>query len=123
MRRAFASADDRLLSQLQAPPDLGEGIQSLAYWHHRRERLAWYRLSARREATRMVLRWEHRVRVAMLSQREVPIAVRTSAGRLLVRTSLRRWSRRAAIAVSAAVGVTVMAAPVVAAVVLLTHIL
>ena len=123
MRRVFASADDRLLSQLQAPPDLSEGIQSLAYWHQRRERLAWYRVSARREATRMILRWEHRVRGAMLSQRGVPIAVRTSAGLLVARTRLRRWSRRAVIAVSAAVGVTVIAAPVVAAVVLLAQIL
>lgn len=123
MRRAFASADDRLLSQLQAPPDLSEGIQSLAYWHQRRQRLAWYRVSARREATRMILRWEHRVRGAMLSQRGVPIAVRTSAGVLVARTRLRRWSRRAAILASAAVGVTVIAAPVVAVVILLAQIL
>jgi hypothetical protein len=71
----------------------------------------------------MILRREHRVRGAMVSQRGVPIAVRTSAGLLVARTRLRRWSRRAAIAGSAAVGVTVMAAPVVAAVVLLAQIL
>lgn len=123
MRSALVSTDDRLLSRLQAPPDLGQGIESLAYWYDRRQRLAWYRVSARREATRMILRWEQRVRGAMLSQRGVPVTVRTSAGLLLVRTRLRRWGRRASIALTAAVGVTVMAAPVVAAVVLLTQIL
>jgi hypothetical protein len=69
----------------------------------------------------MILRWEHRVRGAMLSQRGVPIGVRTSAGLLVARTRLRRWSRRAAIAVTTACAVTVIAAPVVAAVVLLAR--
>jgi hypothetical protein len=32
MRRAFATSDDRLLTHLQAPPDLSEGIRSLTYW-------------------------------------------------------------------------------------------
>jgi hypothetical protein len=123
MRRAFASADDRLLSELQAPPDLTDGMQSLAYWHQRRERLAWYRVGARREAAQMILRWEHRVRGAMLSQRGVPIAVRTSAGLLVARSRLRRWSGRAAIALTAAVGLAVMAAPAVAVVFVLARIL
>lgn len=123
MRRAFASTDDRLLSRLQAPPDLSEGLHSLSYWHQRRQRLAWYRVGARREAARMVLRWEHRVRAAMLSQRGVPITVRTSAGLLLARTRMQRWSRRAAIAVTAVVAATVIALPVVAAVVLLAQVL
>ena len=123
MRRAFASADDRLLAQLQAPPDLSEGLQSLSYWHQRRQRVAWYRFGARREATRMILRWEHRVRDAMLFQRGVPIAVRTSAGLLIARTRLWRWSRRAAIAVTALVTATLVAAPVVAAVALVAHVL
>lgn len=123
MRRAFASTDDRLLSWLQAPPDLIDGMQSLSYWRERRQRLAWYRVGARREATRMILRWEHRVRDAMLSQRGVPIAVRTSAGLLVARSRLWRWSRRAAIAVTTAVAVTVMAAPAIAVVVMLAHVL
>jgi len=123
MRRAFASSDDRLLSRLQAPPDLSEGLRSLSYWHQRRQRLAWYRVSARCEATRMIPRWEHRVCDAMLSQRGVPIAVRTSAGLMVARTRLRRWSRRAAIAVTAVIAATVIAAPVVAAVVLLAQVL
>ena len=123
MRRAFASADDRLLAQLNAPPDLSEGLHSLAYWHQRRQRLAWYRLGARREATQMIFRWEHRVRHAMLSQRGVPIAVRTSAGLLVARIRLRRWGRRAAIAVTAVLAATLMFTPVLAAVALLAHIL
>lgn len=123
MRRAFASTDDQLLARLHAPPDLNDGMQSLSFWRERRQRLAWYRLSARREATRMILRWEQRVRDAVLSQRGVPIAIRTSAGLLVARSRLRRWSRRVAIAVTAAVAVTVMAAPVVAVVVLLAQVL
>jgi hypothetical protein len=123
MRKAFASADDRLLSRLQAPPDLIDGMQSLLYWRGRRQRLAWYRVSARREAARMILRWEHRVRHAMLSQRGVPIAVRTSAGLLVARSRMRRWGRRAAFAVTAAVGAAVMAAPLIAVVLLLAQIL
>jgi len=122
MRRALVSTDDRLLSRLQAPPDLSQG-ESLTYWHDRRQRLAWYRISARREATRMIRRWEQRVRGAVLSQRGVPVTVRTSAGVLLARTRLRRWGRRAPIALTAAVCITVMAAPVVATAVLLTQIL
>ncbi len=69
----------------------------------------------------MILRWEHRVRDAMLFQPGVPIAIRTSAGLLVARTRLWRWSRRAAVAVMAAVTATVLAAPFVAAVVLLAH--
>lgn len=119
MRRAFASADDRLLARLQAPPDLGEGIRSLAYWYERRQRLSWYRLRARREAMRMIVGWERRVRVAMFTQPGVPMAVRASAGLLVARTRIRRWSRRVVVAVTAALGVSLVAAPFVAAVVLL----
>jgi hypothetical protein len=121
MRRGFASADDRLLAQLQAPPDLNEGIRSLTYWHERRQRLSWYRLRARREAMRMIIRWEHRVQEAMLSQRGASITVRAAAGLLVARTRLQRWSRRTVFAVTAVVGVSLMAAPFVAAVILLIH--
>lgn len=123
MRRAFASTDDRLLSRLQAPPELSEGLRSLSYWHQRRQRLAWYRVGARREAARMILRWEDRVRAAMISQRGVPIASRTSAGLLLARTHMRRWSRRAAIAATAVVVAMVIALPVVAAALLVAQLL
>ena len=121
VRRAVASSDDRLLAQLRAAPDLSEGIQSLAYWHERRRRLAWYRVLARREAMRMIVRWEHRVQEAILSQRGVPIAIRASAGMLLARTRVWRWSRRAVVAVSAVLSVSLLAAPFVAVLLLVIH--
>jgi hypothetical protein len=93
MRRRRASSDDRLLARLQSPPDLREGVESLAYWLERRQRLPWYRIRAKREAEEMVVRWERRVRSAIFSQPGVPIRTRTSAGVLLARTRLRRWSR------------------------------
>ena len=121
VRRAFASADDRLLAQLQAPPDLGEGTRSLAYWYERRRGLSWYRVRARREALRMIVRWEGRVRDAMLSQPGVPMAVRASAGLLVARTRIGRWSRRVTVLATAVVTVSLLAAPFVAALVLLIH--
>jgi hypothetical protein len=111
-----------LIAELQAPPDLSDGIQSLAYWRERLSRLAWYRFRARREAARMILRWEHRVRGALLYQPGVAINVRASAAMLIARSRLRRWSRRAALVVMAIVGLTIMATPFVAVVVALTHI-
>lgn len=121
MRRAFATSDDRLLAHLQAPPDLSEGIRSLTYWHERRRRLSWYRLRARREAMRMIIRWEQRVQDAMFSQPGAPITARAAAGLLVTRTRLWRWSRRTLVAVTALVAVSVLAAPFVAALVLLIH--
>lgn len=123
MARILVSTDDRLLARLQAPPDLSEGVEALAYWRARHRRLSWYRIRARREAARMILRWDHRVRGAMFSQRGVPIGLRTSAGLLLARTRLRRWGRRTAIGVTAIVGVTVLAAPFAAAVLVAAHFL
>jgi hypothetical protein len=119
MRRAFASADDRLLARLQAPPDLREGTRSLAYWYERRQGLSWYRVRARREALRMILRWERRVRDAMLSQPGVPMAVRASAGLLVARTRIGRWSRRFTVVATVLLTVSLMAAPFVLALVLL----
>ena len=121
MRRALASTDDRLLEHLHAPPDLGEGMHSLTYWHQRRQRLSWYRLRARREAGRMIVRWEQRVRDAMFSQPGVPITVRASAGLLVTRIRIGRWSRRAVVTGTIAFGVALVAAPFVAALVLLIH--
>ncbi len=71
----------------------------------------------------MIVRWEQRVRSAMFSQPGVPIAVRASAGLLVARTRIRRWSWRAAIAMAATADVTVMAAPMIVALVLLTRVL
>jgi hypothetical protein len=62
VKSAVLSTDDQLLARLQAASDLGEGIESLSYWRARRARLAWHRIRARREAARMILRSERRVR-------------------------------------------------------------
>jgi hypothetical protein len=123
MRAAFLSTDDQLLARLHAPPELGDGVQSLDYWRKRSQRLPWYRFGARREAARMTLQWEQRVRRALVSQRGVPVATRASAGLLVARIRTRRWGRRGAILMTAAVCVAVMSAPFVAAAVLLMHVL
>jgi hypothetical protein len=114
------STDQQLLTRLQAPPDLRDGIESLDYWRARRRQLPWYRVGARREAARMTVRWEQRVRAALL-QRGAPIATRLSAGLLLGRTRLRRWTTRVAIAVTVTVAFGLLTAPVIAAVVLVLH--
>ena len=92
---SLLSRDDELLARLQAPPDLSDGLDSLAYWRGRRERLPWYRRRAQREAARMVVVWERRVRAAMLRQRGAPLASRFLAARLLASGPLRRSARRA----------------------------
>ena len=96
------SRDDDLLARLQAPPDLSDGLDSLAYWRGRRERLPWYRRRAKREAARMVFVWERRVRAAMLRQRGAPLTSRLLAARLLASGPLRRCARRAGFAAAAA---------------------
>jgi hypothetical protein len=88
------SDDDELLARLKAPPDLGDGVESLVYWRRRRERLPWYRLGARREAARMVVVWERRVRRALLQPVGPPFGARVQAASLLVGGQLRRWVRR-----------------------------
>ena len=117
----MASTDDRLLARLQAPADLSDGIHSLAYWHTRRQRLAWYRVFARREAMRMIVRWEHRIQDAIISQRGVPLAVRASAGMLLTRTRFRRWGRRAILVITAVLSVSVLVAPFITVLLLVIH--
>lgn len=98
---SLLSRDDELLARLQAPPDLSDGLDSLAYWRGRRERLPWYRRRAQREAARMVVVWERRVRAALLRQRGAPLASRFLAARLLASGPLRRSARRAGFAVAA----------------------
>ena len=49
----------------------------------------------------MTVRWERRVGAALASRRGAPIAIRLSAGLLIARTRLQRWSRRAAVALTA----------------------
>jgi hypothetical protein len=113
VRLAPRPNDDQLL----APPDLGDGIESLDYWRRRSVQLPWYRVRARREAARMTVRWEQRVRAAVLAQRGVPIAMRLAGGLLVARTRLRRWTVRAAVAATTTVALAT--ATVVAVLILL----
>ena len=117
------ATDEQLVGRLLAPPDLDDGVESLDYWRRRHQQLAWYRLRARREATRMMVRWEQRVGAAIVSQRREPLEARVSAGVLVARTRLSRWTRRAGIAVLAAVTtvIVLLAALTVAAGVLLLY--
>jgi hypothetical protein len=117
------STDEQLLGRLLAPPDLDDGVRSLDYWRRRSRRLPWYRWGARREAVRMIVRWERRVGEALVSQRRASLEARLAAGALVARTRLARWTRRAAIAVFAAVStlVVLVAVPAVAALVYLLH--
>ena len=113
--------DEQLLRQLLAPPDLDDGAQSLDYWRRRSRQLPWCRFRARREAVRMTSRWEQRVSAALVSQHRAPLDARLSAGVLLARTRLARWTRRARTAVLAAVMtvLVLVAVPAVAALVYL----
>jgi hypothetical protein len=111
--------DEHLLRRLQAPPNLSDGVESLAYWRGRRRRLSWYRWRARREAERMTAVWEQRVGAALLSQPGVSLATRVSAGLLLGRARLQRWGERAALT-TMAIGMALIAVPAVA-IFLLSH--
>ena len=102
------SSDEQLLGRLLAPPDLGDGVESLDYWHRRCRRLSWWRVRARREAVRMTIRWEQRVGAALVSPRWTPLELRASAAVLVARTRVARWTRRAGIA-GLAVAMTVVA--------------
>jgi hypothetical protein len=102
--------DEQLLGRLLAPSDLHDGVESLQYWSRRSQRLPWYRIRARREALRMTLRWEQRIRAALVSTHRVPLEARVFAGAVVARTRLTRWMRRAGVAVLATVtGVVVLA--------------
>ena len=115
--------DGQLLGRLLAPPDLDDGVEALDYWDRRYRRLAWWRVHARREAMRMTIRWEQRIRAALVSPHWTPLEVRTSAAGLVARTRLARWTRRAGIAVLAIVMsvVVVGAVQVATALVSLLH--
>jgi hypothetical protein len=111
------------LAELLAPPALDDGIQSLTYWRDRRRRLPWYRISARREAARMMLRWERRVAAGLLAQRELRASTSLRATLLLARTRIARWGHRAKIAVLATVSIVlaIVVVPVIVSLVLLLH--
>jgi hypothetical protein len=95
--------------------DLDDGIEALAYWRARRERLPWHRRRDRSEADEMVARWERRVRSAIVDDDRAALATRLEGGVLVLRTHARsfgrRWARRlvvAAIAGAAIMGAFVM---------------
>jgi|SRR5436305_12241789 len=123
MRTGSRAADEQLLRSLLAPPSLDDGVEALGYWRARSRRLPWYRMSARREAARMTVRWEQRVGAALIAQRGAPPASLLSAGLLLARTRLGRWTRRARFALVATmtVAAVLVAAPFAVALVLVLH--
>ena len=45
----------------------------------------------------MTVRWEQRVRAALIAERGVPAAIRLSASLAVAQTRLGRWTRRARI--------------------------
>jgi hypothetical protein len=119
----WGSTDEQLLGRLLGPPDLHDGVESLDYWSRRSQRLPWYRMRARREALQMTVRWEQRVRAALVSQHRVPLEARVFAGALVARTRLARWTRRAGIAALAAVTavLVLVTVPTVAALIALLN--
>lgn len=82
--------------------DFDDAVDALEYWRHRRDRLAWHRRAARREADQMVDAWERRIRRAVLRDPTVSPVARIDAGVLVLRTRAgivgRRWRRRASVA-------------------------
>jgi len=123
MRTAPPSADDALLARLQAPPDLREGTDALAYWRGRRQRLPWYRIAARREAARMSVAWEQRVRAALVRQRGLPTEARLRAARLVAGIWLRRSLRRVTLALAGTAMVLLVLAPALLLLDVLVHVL
>jgi hypothetical protein len=111
METGLLSCDDELLARLQAPPDLRDGVEALAYWRGRRQRLPWYRRRAKLEAARMIAVWERRVRVALLRQRGAPLGARVHAARLIVGGGLRRLARRWGFALAATALVVLVLTP------------
>jgi hypothetical protein len=113
------STDEQLLGRLLAPPGLQDGVESLDYWSRRSRQLPWYRVRARREAVRMTVLWGQRVAAGLVSRDRAPFDSRLSAGMLVARTRLARWTRRVGIVVVATVTsvVVLVAIPAVAALV------
>jgi hypothetical protein len=102
MSTGSLASDDELLAHLQAPPDLSDGVESLAYWRTRLARLPWYQRRARREAAEMTLVWERRVLAAVLAERGYPLMSRVRAAGLVAAGPVRRWARRAGFFLAAA---------------------
>ena len=66
----------------------------------------------------MTLRWERRVRAAVIRQTDAPPSARIAAARLVACTYLARWGRRAGLAFVAMTAMFAMAAGATFAVVL-----
>jgi hypothetical protein len=115
--------DEQLHAQLRGAPELSDGIESLHYWQDRRRRLSWYNVRARREATRMILRWEDRLRDVIFFHPSAPVTARLSAGLFLARGRLGRWKRHAALGATVVVGISLamLAIPLIAITLLLVH--
>lgn len=90
--------DAAVLAHAQAPPELAEGVDALAYWRARHRDLPWFRRSARREAERMMVAWEGRVGRAVALQADAPWRDRAGAAVLVARSGgcrlARRWAWR-----------------------------
>ncbi len=71
----------------------------------------------------MTVRWEQRVGAALVAQRGAPLGSLLSAGLVLARTRLGRWTRRAWVALLATVTVAavLVAVALVAALVSVLH--
>jgi hypothetical protein len=123
VRTGQLSADDALLARLQAPPDLSEGAEALAYWRGRRRRLPWYRVIARREAAQMTAVWERRVRAALVQQRGLPAGLRLQAVQLVAGVWFRRFTKRLGFALALTGMLVLVVAPAVLMVELLVHLL
>ena len=57
----------------------------------------------------MTVRWEQRIRAALIAQRGVPAAIRLSTGLALAQTRLGRWTPRARIVLLTTVAIVVTA--------------
>jgi hypothetical protein len=55
----------------------------------------------------MTVRWEQRIRAAVVAQRDVPAATRLSAVLAVAQTRLGRWTRRARIVLLTTIAVVV----------------
>jgi hypothetical protein len=102
---------------------LRQGTEALAYWRGRGQRLPWYRVAARREAQRMTLAWEQRVRAALVRQRGLPTEARLQAARLIAGIWFRRSLRRLAIVLAGTTVALLVLAPALLLLDLLVHVL
>ena len=64
MPRAGSATADARADESFAGPALEDARDSLTYWHERHARLPRHRLTQRREARAMIVRWDERVRQA-----------------------------------------------------------